>query len=318
MTEHFVTLFDEAFLPLGLAMYATLLEHAQPFKLWVVCMDDGCLAALRRLALLHVIPIPLAEVEAEHPQLIGVRPGRSRGEYCWTATPFTFDTVFHRDVTAKRVTYLDADMGFNRSPHVLLDELTASGKGVLITEHGFAPEHATKAGTCGRFCVQFLTVGRDAESRIVTTWWQDRCIEWCFAREEPERFGDQKYLDAWPRLFGDAVHILADSRLTLAPWNVHHVLAQEEPIARHVVFHFHDMRMASRKRVRLSWGYHIGQRASPIYTAHMKRLAEACRTIEDAGLPVRWPGVPACSTTHDRGRYLWRWLRGRVAWATLP
>lgn len=316
--EHFVTLFDAAFLPLGLALHATLRQHAQPFTLWVVCMDDACLEALRRLALPDLRPIPLSEVEAEQPRLREVRPSRSRGEYCWTTTSFTFDAVFRRDPTVERVTYLDADLGFNRNPRILLDELDANCKGVLITEHGYAPAYAGKAAACGRFCVQFLTVRRRADALAVIAWWQDRCIEWCFAREEPGRFGDQKYLDEWPGRFGDAVHILADSRLTLAPWNVRHVLEQGEAPDRHVLYHFHDLRMASRNLVRLYWGYPLGARAAPIYRDHMRHLAAACATIEAAGLTVRWPGVPCDRSPRALARDLWRRLSGRVAWAELP
>lgn len=317
-TEHFVTLFDEAFLPLGLAMHATLIRHALPFRLWVVCMDDGCLEALRRIAPPHVIPISLSEVEADHPRLREVRPSRSRGEYCWTVTSFTFDAVFRRDPTVERVTYLDADLGFNRDPRVLIGELDTTGKGVLITDHGYAPAYAAKAAFCGRFCVQFLTVTRCAKALAVIAWWQDRCIEWCFAREEPTRFGDQKYLDEWPTRFGDAVHILSDPRLTLAPWNVRHVLGQGEPRERHVLFHFHDLRMASRHRVRLFWGYPVGTPALPIYQAHLHHLADACAMIEAAGLRVRWPGVSRSYAPRALARDLWRRLTGRVLWANLP
>jgi hypothetical protein len=317
-TEHFVTLFDEAFLPLGLAMHATLMRHAQPFTLWVVCMDDGCLAALRRLAPTNVVPIPLSEVETANPRLLAVRPGRSRGEYCWTITAFTFDAVFRRDPRAGRVTYLDADLGFQQDPRIILNELTGTGKGVLITEHGFAPAYAAKAKACGRFCVQFLTVARRADALSVIAWWQDRVIEWCFAREEPTRFGDQKYLDVWPQRFGDTVHILADPRLTLAPWNVRHVLGHGDDPRRHVLYHFHDLRMASRHRVRLFWRYPVGSSARTIYSRHAEFIAQACADIESAGLVVRWPGVPRMHTPRDVIRAIWFRITGRIAWVNLP
>ena len=44
-------------------------------------------------------------------------------------------------------------------------------------------------------------------------------MEWCFNRFEEGKFGDQKYLDKWPELFDDKVHILSNKELLLAPWN---------------------------------------------------------------------------------------------------
>ena len=106
-----------------------------------------------------------------------------------------------------------------RDLRILLKELDESGKHVLITEHAYAPEY-DRAHDSGRFCVQFLTFDRSDSAREVMRWWQDRCVEWCFARYENGKFGDQVYLDQWPTLFGDRVHIVRQVEKTLAPWNV--------------------------------------------------------------------------------------------------
>ena len=39
--EHFVTLFDAAFLPQGLALHRSLRRHAGDFTLWRVCVDEA-------------------------------------------------------------------------------------------------------------------------------------------------------------------------------------------------------------------------------------------------------------------------------------
>ncbi len=59
--EHFVTLFDKNFLPVGLCLYGSLKRHAGPFKLWVLCMDDTVAARLEELRLPDVSLIYLAD-----------------------------------------------------------------------------------------------------------------------------------------------------------------------------------------------------------------------------------------------------------------
>lgn len=76
----------------------------------------------------------------------------------------------------------------------------------MITGHAYAPEFDHSA-TNGQFCVQFMTFTRDG-GEGVRMWWQERCIEWCHARFEEGKYGDQKYLDDWPTRFGATVHVL--------------------------------------------------------------------------------------------------------------
>src|SRR4051812_13749246 len=133
--EHFVTLFDRNFLPQGLCLYRSLVRHAQPFVLWVLCMDEVVEARLRELALPAMRLLPLAEVETA--ALRSVRDTRTVAEYCWTITPFTPSFVMSREPSVKRVTYLDADLFFFSDPRRLLEELDVSSGDVLITPHAY-------------------------------------------------------------------------------------------------------------------------------------------------------------------------------------
>jgi hypothetical protein len=79
---------------------------------------------------------------------------------------------------------------------------------------------------------------------IVRKWWEERCIEWCFARFEDGKFGDQKYLDDWPERFGSSVHVLQDKERALAPWN-----AIRFPYGNSVFYHFHKLRIVSERKL---------------------------------------------------------------------
>jgi hypothetical protein len=288
-TEHFVTLFDASFLPIGLALYQSLESHAAPFRLWIVAMDEAVERQLKQLSLPHVSVIGLPEFES--PELLEVKPVRTRGEYCWTVTPFTCQAVFDRDPAALRATYVDADLFFLDDPRVLLRELDDSGKHVLITEHAYAPNY-DRSHDSGRFCVQFLTFDRSDPAREVMRWWQERCLEWCYARYENGKFGDQVYLDQWPTLFGDRVHIVRQVERTLAPWNVLHFSKQTTGALAPVMYHFHGLRLRAGRRARLFKNYDVGPQGLSIYDQYLEALSESYAMLDHAGIQVPTQAIP--------------------------
>lgn len=311
--EHFVTLFDSKFLPMGMCLHASLMEHGQPFHLWILCMDELVEQQLRQLALPYASLIPLQEAETD--ALLGVKNGRTQGEYCWTLTPFTPQFVFDRDQTVERVTYLDADIFFFDSPQLLLKEFEESGKHVLITEHAYAPEYIHQIETSGRFCVQFMSFCRTDSGFNVMKWWQDRCLEWCFARHEEGKFGDQKYLDDWPARFSNEVHVLKQVQKTLAPWNVRHFQRVYGENLRPVFYHFQALRVIERTRVLLYSGYKIGALGKQLYKQYVRALRAAFRTVNSKGFEVEPIPISPKKESWWVLRKINRRLRGIVAYA---
>lgn len=245
MTENYVTLLDSLYIPQFLSLHSSMERHVPCYVLWAVCVDTQSFDSLTKLALDNVKCINLIDYENE--RLLVAKQNRSRGEYCWTLTPFSFDFVFSLDPDVQRLTYLDADMWFLDDPWPIFNEFEASGKAVLMTEHGYSPEY-DQSSTSGKYCVQFLTVVR-GECDPVIKWWQDRCIEWCYNRIEDNKFGDQKYLEEWPKLFSGLTHVLTHKGFTLAPWNV-----LRFPYSEALIFHFHGVKFVNKKYVQIG-GY---------------------------------------------------------------
>ena len=175
--EHFVTLFDLLFLPQGLALHRSMERHAGNYTLWILCMDDEVYEILSIMKLPNVQLLQLSLVETK--ELKRVKPERTVGEYCWTVTPFAPKFVFKADISVKKVTYLDADLWFRKSPAPIFQEFDQTGKSVLITDHAYAPEYDLSEKS-GKYCVQFTTFAREG-SESVRKWWEDRCIEWCLS-----------------------------------------------------------------------------------------------------------------------------------------
>jgi len=279
MMEHYVTVFDSLFLPQGLALHMSMERHAGSYMLWMLCVDDAVYDLLQRLELPRVRLLLLSELEVA--ELKSVKPTRTIGEYCWTLTPFALRFVFEADVTALRVTYLDADLWFRRNPAPIFRDFDSSRRHVLITDHAYAPEY-DQSDTSGQYCVQFMTFTREG-GEPVRKWWQDRCIEWCYARYEDGKFGDQKYLDDWPDRFPEQVHVLSDTELILAPWN-----ATRFPFGRAICWHFHGLRIEigpSNKE----YGVYCGNYPLPapairyVYKEYLKDLQMAITAIKDSG-----------------------------------
>lgn len=279
--EHYVTLFNSLFLPQGLALHTSMERHINSYTLWILCVDDEVHETLARFNLPNVRLLQLSKLET--PELLAVKPARTIGEYCWTLTPFSSRFVFEADLAVSRVTYLDADMWFRKNPNLIFNEFNNSGKQVLITDHAYAPEHDQSA-TSGQYCVQFLTFTRDGEQ--VRKWWEERCVEWCFARYEDGKCGDQKYLDDWPERFPALVHVLENKELTLAPWN-----ATRFPYGNAAVWHFHGLRIVinSRKSLFVENGPYLLPKITRenVYHPYYDDLRCAIEQIKNMGLPIK-------------------------------
>ena len=276
--EHYVTLFDSFFLPQGLALHASLDRHCRPYTLWILCVDIDAYRVLKKLALPQVRLLNLDKLETD--ELRRVKLMRTRGEYCWTLTPFAPRFVFEADATVERVTYLDADLWFRKAPLPIFREFEQSGKGVLITDHGYAPEYDQSA-TSGQYCVQFVIFSR-AGGEHVRQWWEARCIEWCHDRFEDNKFGDQKYLDDWPERFGTCVHVLRHQEWTLAPWN-----AVRFPYGNALLYHFQDLRLVEGARITFGAYPLPPVLVRHVYEPYLESFVAALDTLRGVGFEPR-------------------------------
>lgn len=277
--ENYVTLFDSGFLPQALALHASMERHFASYRLWMLCVDDLAYELLQKLELPNTALLKLSEVET--PSLLDAKPHRNRGEYCWTLTPFSPRFVFEADETVQRVTYIDADIWFRKDPAPIFEEFEASGARVLITDHGYAPEYDQSA-TSGQYCVQFMVFERDG-GEIVRQWWEDRCIEWCYARFEDGKFGDQKYLDDWPYRFKGLVHVLRQQEFAQAPWN-----ATRYPYSQALFFHFHGLRIAPGRCFDFGPIYALPPTVKQyVYEPYIADLTRSILTLEGLGFQAR-------------------------------
>jgi SAM-dependent methyltransferase len=314
VARDFCTLFDSNYLARGLVTIRSLREVEPDARIHVLCMDADTERLLGELDD-SVNRISLDDFEAANPELASTKAGRSRAEYCWTATPALSRHVLAENVEAAGVTYIDADLMFFGSVEPLFAELADDA--VLIVPHGYAPQWAAQELTHGIYNVEWLTFRRDDRALAVLDWWHDRCIEWCYARVEDGKFGDQKYLDVWPDRFA-GVHVLTHPGGGLAPWNAprHRLTNKGGSISvdgeRLVFFHAHslalhrdDARLRALARLDLPLGprvdegvgwttnYPVGATDRAwIWVPYLRRLLAADADVRAAAPSLPSPYVP--------------------------
>ena len=290
-------------------MYRSLLRYGGEFQLWIICFDDLAYELLKKLNLEKVTLITLSQFEDE--ELLHIKPQRTRQEYCWTCTPSTALYVLNTEPHVDAITYLDADLMFFSSPEPIFAEVGDAS--ILLIEHRYLPEFDQSA-THGIYNVQFMMFRRNSEGLKALNWWRDRCIEWCFARAEDNKFGDQKYLDDWPERF-KGVHILRHLGGGVAPWNSaqyslkkieEQVYVENDPL---IFYHFHSLKIHPFNIGYSCGGYPITVHVRDwIYSLYFYELGKYYKTIRriDTKLNLGIVNFPKIPRRPDR---LYKYLR---------
>lgn len=216
MKLNFCTLFDSNYLTRGLALYHSLKSNCEDFMLYIFAFDDQSYDFLKNLKLENTEIIHHTALHT--PELLEAIADRTRAEYCWTCTPLVIQHCLYK-FNLSSCTYLDADTYFFQTPEIILNEILPTEKSVLITEHYYSRNFEEWVQTSGKYNVQFMTFKNDSNGRTCLDWWAERCIEWCYARTENGKMGDQLYLQDWPQRF-KGIHVMENRGGGLAPWNI--------------------------------------------------------------------------------------------------
>ncbi|MDO8954794.1 MAG: glycosyl transferase [Gammaproteobacteria bacterium] len=282
---YFCTLFDSAYLSRGLAMYESLLACEPEAFLSIFTFDQTCYEVLTRMNLKQVKVFALADFENE--RLLAIKPSRTRAEYCWTCKATAILHVLDT-FSADSCTYLDADLYLFHSPKILLDEM--KGRSVLLTPHRFTKQYDSSI-TNGEFCAQYISFKNTVAGREVLNWWNDACIEWCFARHEENKYGDQKYLEQMIEKFPS---VLESKNLgAVGPWNMQQytfynkenkLFGREIESGREfevIFFHFHAFRFLPGSKKANLGSYAISQSAFQyIYRPFSMRLLQINKILQ--------------------------------------
>lgn len=284
---NFCTLFDSYYLDKGITLYRSLEKVSNDFTLYVFCFDNRSMEILKLMNLKHAVILHHSVFEND--ELLKLKEERSKAEYCWTCTPVIMEYVLdHYDI--ENCTYVDADMFFFNSPQILFDEIKEHNANIVITPHRFTDSVKDRrlCKRSGKYCVEFNYFDQTPNARKALKWWKERCLEWCFHLYEPERMGDQKYLEKFPDLF-EGVHELQHLGGGVAPWNLRQYVYDNEndgyicfrekksgnkfPV---VFFHFQNLRYLTEECVNASSETHSKITKDSLYIPYLREI-ENCR-----------------------------------------
>ena len=257
--NHYCTLFDHNYLPRGIVLHDSLMEHSSGGALLhVLCMSSQAEATILKLKRRSDKFDNLFVYNLDYPgfdrnALIKARGNRTWTEFCWTMASVFSNMLLKSGI--REITYLDADMMFFGDPAVVHKEIRISGIGII--PHRFIPEKK-HLEINGKFNVSWVTLKDTPRSMACSNEWAAQCLEWCYYRVEGNKFGDQKYLDEWPSKYHCECKVIENIGAGLAPWNLANynlgtrdgvLYAEQERV---IFYHYHEFAELDNGKYRLT------------------------------------------------------------------
>ncbi len=216
MYYNFCTLFDKGYLNRGLALYNSVLENcSEPFRFFILPLDDVAYDILDRMKLKNVILIKMADFEDEG--LLKIKKERTYREYVWGLSSCLTAYVFNKfsNLDLETLAYIDSDMFFYSPIKQIYNEF--GDDSVMIFKHNLPEGKKEIEDRVGKYNVGMVLFRNDKNGRDCLEWWHQSCREWCYEIAEPTRYADQKYLDYFEEKFS-GVCVSENKGANLAGW----------------------------------------------------------------------------------------------------
>lgn len=214
--RHYCTITNEGYLTRFLILHESLEAHCQPYRLWVLTLDDRSLAVVETLP--NATAVPLAAVETG--ALRKAKSNRTPIEYVWTVkSSFMCYLLQEYGPIMDGLAWIDADCMFFSDPSPAFAEIGTAP--CAVAPHRFSPRCTPTATHPGKHNGGFVYVKNNKRGLAFARWWAAACIKWCHWHHEhkygQDLYVDQKWLDYAPQKWG--AHALRHVGAHLAPWS---------------------------------------------------------------------------------------------------
>ena len=232
MNRNLVTISDKKYLEKGLTLYESLrdTQEENTYKLFYICMDDYTYLVINKIESNDIEAIHIEDLEKENFELraqrnnIPSREALSNGQaqnrdpkyiqFCWSLAAYSCDYFINYRLL-DNIYYLDADLFFYKDFKIFDQELNNKSVGIVRHRIDYLP-------SSGESNVGVVYFKGDYIGKKCSNWWKKQL----FSHPKSNPFyswygqcGDQKYLELFPKIFGDSVAIIDENVGHLAPWN---------------------------------------------------------------------------------------------------
>lgn len=225
----------------------------EDFIFYTLCADDETYNLLKALDWKGIHPVHEEQLDKE---IISLKTTRKLHEYCWTLKPVIIEKVLMENPEVTRVTYMDSDLYYYRSPNPIFKNQQDCSV-LLIVEEKKRTENSRNTG---KYNSGFLSFKHNEQGLACVRWWKERCIESCTIDFDANVFGDQLYLEQMPQLFTGVCDV-ATKGVNIGPWNYlkyrYRVIKGKSYVGKHplIFFHFSGFRIQAKNQVKLIHGF---------------------------------------------------------------
>ncbi|MDF2891772.1 MAG: Nucleotide-diphospho-sugar transferase [Clostridia bacterium] len=190
--NYFCTITTNSYLLKALALYESIyMNMGKSFHIWICTIDKISYDLLIKINLPNASIIYVGEIENK--RLLEAKNNRYVNEYCWTIKASLVKHILKQHNDIDSILYLDSDTFMFSNPRVFFEGLKKND--VLLTCHNFGDGVYFLTRQKGLFNAGIVGFKNSRNALRILNWWENRCIEWCYNDVQPNRFGDQKYLE---------------------------------------------------------------------------------------------------------------------------
>lgn len=192
---NFCTLFNRDYYAKGMALISSIHKWMPEAQIYVLFVGEIPYIRDTHVTLLR---------EVMNEELVLAKSNRTSVEFLWSlASWWSWRLLQELD----SVIYVDADTFFFKP----LPKLKAN---IAICPHRWSPQHKKNLIANGIYNVGLVQFKKAAMQ--CATDWKDNVLEWCYYKNDGEKFGDQGYLNNWVKKYG--AQAIRHRGVNLGPW----------------------------------------------------------------------------------------------------